>query len=169
MNWMMNRRTAAVLLGALSLAGAAGVQAHGFKVGDVVIEHPYAAPTPPGSPNGALYLRVLKNTGSQADELVGASTSVAQAVEIHQMELDAQGVMRMRQAPSLPLPAGQAVELRHGGTRTWHLMLVNLKAPLVAGQRFAVTLRFARAGSKEVVAWVQTPREAAAEPTHSHH
>jgi copper(I)-binding protein len=33
-----------------------------------------------------------------------------------------------------------------------------LKAPLKEGERFAVVLRFERAGEKEVTAWVQQPR-----------
>ena len=46
------------------------------------------------------------------------------------------------------------------------LMLVGLKAPLRAGDRIDLTLRFARAGEVTVSAWVQLPRNAGAEHTH---
>jgi hypothetical protein len=38
-------------------------------------------------------------------------------------------------------------------------MLLDLKAPLVPGARFALTLRFERGGEKEVTVWVQQPRD----------
>lgn len=135
----------------MALAGFA--QAHEFRVGDVVIDHPYAIPSPPGSPNGAMYLRGLQNRGEQADRLLGARTPVAASVEIHHMETDAASVMRMRAVPALELPAGARLSLRHGGA--WHLMLLNLKAPLQVGDRFPVTLRFERAGEREINVWVQ--------------
>ena len=132
--------------------------AHDFRAGDIVIDHPYAVPSSPGSTNGAMYLRALRNTGDQADQLIGAHTPAAASVEIHQMQLDAQNVMRMRAVVALPIPAGSHVPVRHGGV--WHLMLLNLKQPLKVGDRFPVTLRFARGGEKEVRVWVQQPRPA---------
>ena len=49
-------------------------------------------------------------------------------------------VMRMRELPDgLALPAGRAVTLAPGG---YHIMLMNLRQPLVAGQRIPVQLRF---------------------------
>lgn len=130
--------------------------AHDFRAGDIVIDHPYAVPSPAGSPNGAMYLRALRNTGAQADQLIGASTPAAAAVEIHHMQLDDQNVMRMRAVAALPIPPGSEVALRHGGP--WHLMLLSLKQPLKVGDRFPVTLRFARGGEKQVQVWVQQPR-----------
>ena len=48
--------------------------------------------------------------------------------------------MRMRELPDgLTLPAGQAVALTPGG---FHIMLLDLKQPLVAGQTVPVQLRF---------------------------
>ena len=53
--------------------------------------------------------------------------------------------MKMRQVDAVPLPAGQAVTLSPGG---YHIMLVDLKAPLVAGQSFPLTLTFEKAGTR---------------------
>ena len=137
--------------------------AHGSKAGDIVIDHPYAVPSPAGSANGAMYFRALKNNGEQADRLLGARTSMAASVEIHRSTMDG-NVMRMRAADALPLPAKTTVKPMHGGE--WHLMLLNLKAPLKDGDRFAVTLRFERAGEKDVSVWVQQPRVGGADHEH---
>jgi copper(I)-binding protein len=48
-------------------------------------------------------------------------------------------VMRMRALSSLELPAGQAVQLKPGG---FHVMLMDLKAPLKADTQVPLTLRF---------------------------
>lgn len=147
------------------LGAAPSVWAHASAVGDIRIDHPYALPTPEGARNGAVYLRALINRGEVADQLVAASTPVAASVEFHRSEIDAQQVMRMRVWPALELPARSELPLRHDGL--WHLMLRELKAPLRLGQRFPMTLRFARAGEREVSVWVQQPR-VAAQADHGH-
>lgn len=152
--------------GLWGLLAAPLAQAHEARVGDLVVEHPYALPSVPGSPNGAAYLRAVRNTGTQPDRLLGASTPVARTVEIHHMAQDTAGVMRMRQVEGLDLPAGASVALKHGGE--WHLMLMNLQRPLKVGERFALTLRFERAGAQEVTVWVQSPKDAKA-AEHAHH
>jgi hypothetical protein len=73
-------------------------------------------------------------------------------------------VMRMRAVPSLDLPAGAAVKVRHGGGT--HLMLIDLKDRLQDGKCFPLWLRFERAGEREVKVCVQTPRDADA--VHQH-
>lgn len=152
------RRLAPALLaglGALSLALAGPAAAHDYTAGQLVIDHPYAVPTPPGSLHGAAYLRSVRNTGPAADRLIGASTPIARQVEIHRMTLDGD-VMRMRALPAIDIPAGRRIELKHGGE--FHLMLMNLSKPLKEGDSFALTLRFERAGDKEVSVQVQKPR-----------
>ena len=138
--------------------------AHDFKLGALRIDHPYATPTPAGATTGAAYLRGIRNTGEQPDRLVGARTPAARTVEIHRSQLDADQVMRMRAVDGIELPARSELRLRHGGE--FHLMLIDLKAPLAVGERFPLTLRFETAGEREVTVWVQQPRDAAA--THSH-
>ena len=56
-------------------------------------------------------------------------------------------IMRMRRQDGLVIPAGGSAKLGPGGT---HLMLVELKAPLTAGETIALTLDFAQAGSKQI-------------------
>ncbi len=153
-----------VLAALAALGGPAA--AHDFKLGPLRIDHPYATPTPPGAAHGAAYLRGIHNTGDQADRLVGASTPVARAVEIHRSVIDARNVMRMRAVDGIVLPPGAEVRLRHGGEH--HLMLIDVKQPLKDGDRFQMTLRFEKAGEREVMVWVQTPRGAADMHPHKH-
>ena len=146
----------AILFGAALQARPA--PAHGTRVGDLTVDHPYALPTPAGARTGAVYFRTLVNRGSVADRLVAVRTTVADAVEIHRSTMDGD-VMRMRAIDAIEIPPGAELKLRHGGDI--HLMLVGLKAPLRDGDRFALRLRFEKAGEHEVMVWVQTPRDAA--------
>jgi copper(I)-binding protein len=77
------------------------------------------------------------------------------------MQMDG-NVMRMRAVAAIDLPARTEVRLRHGSAAAasegHHLMLNGLKAPLKDGDRFAVVLQFRRAGEREVMVWVQTPK-----------
>jgi hypothetical protein len=76
-------------------------------------------------------------TSASGGKLVSASSPVAGVVEIHEMSMDG-NVMRMRALPNgLDLPAGKAVDLKPGG---YHVMLMDLKQPLQAGQTVPVTL-----------------------------
>lgn len=145
---------------ALALAPAA---AHDFRIGDIIIDHPYAVPSPAGSNTGAAYLRTLKNSGDVPDRLLGARTPAAASVEIHRSAMDG-NVMRMRAVDAVDLPARTEQRMRHGGE--WHLMLIGLKAPLKEGDRFALTLRFERAGEKQVSVSVQQPRDTTAVHRH---
>lgn len=147
------------------LLAPALLRAHDFKAGALVIDHPYAIPTPPGARTGAVYLRTLKNTGREADRLLSARTPVAAAVEIHRSAMDGD-VLHMRQIDALELPAGAEIKVRHGGEL--QLMLIDLKAPLKDGERFPLWLLFERAGEREVMVWVQRPREGAAAPRERH-
>lgn len=75
-------------------------------------------------------------TSPQDGKLIAASSPVAGVVEVHEMKM-VDDVMRMRQVPGLPLPAGQPVALRPGG---YHLMLLELKQPLKEGDKVPLTL-----------------------------
>jgi copper(I)-binding protein len=145
---------------------AAPAAAHDFKLGPLRIDHPYATPTPPGVTTGAAYLRGIRNAGALPDRLLGASTPAAHRVEIHRSVVDAQNVMRMRAIDGIDLPPGSELRLRHGGDH--HLMLIDLKSPLKNGERFPMTLRFEKAGEREVMVWVQQPRDAAGAHEHRH-
>lgn len=123
------------------------------KLGALEIHHPWARPTT-GS-TGAAYFTIT-NTGTADDALLRAEAAVAPKVQIHTMTMDGM-VMRMRELDRLALPAGQTVAAAPGGI---HIMLIGLKAPLVRGDTFSMTLVFEKAGSVDVTVDVQTPEEA---------
>jgi copper(I)-binding protein len=100
--------------------------------------------TPPGARTAAAYLTIT-NTGT-ADRLLGGTTPLARALEVH-THVSEGGLLRMERLGELALPAGESVRLEPGGL---HLMLVDVAAPLAAGARVALSLRFAVAGTLEI-------------------
>ena len=132
----------ALLVSALSVVGLANAQ--NAKVGSVEIEHAYTRATVPGQMAAGGFMKI-ENKG-KADQLISASSPVAGEVQLHEMAMEG-NVMKMRQVKDIPVPAGGAVELKPGGL---HLMFMNIKAPLAAGQTVPVKLKFAKAGEVEV-------------------
>ena len=137
---------------------------HGVSIGDLVLDHPYAVPSKPGSAEGAAYLRGIRNKGSQTERMLSARSPIAERVQLQSVAQDGPGV-RPHEVASFELPANKTTELRHGGP--YHLVLMNLKRPLKEGDRFDLTLNFERAGSQTVKVWVQTPRDSAS-AVHNH-
>ncbi len=131
----------AVVVG-IGLAGMA--QAQNAKVGGVQIENAYTRATVPGQMAAGGFMKI-ENKGA-ADQLISASSPVAGEVQLHEMSMEG-NVMKMRQVKDIAVPAGGAVELKPGGL---HLMFMNIKAPLTAGQTVPVKLKFAKAGEVEV-------------------
>lgn len=115
------------------------------KAGNLTIEAPWLRATPGGAKVGGGYLTVT-NAGSVADRLVGGRFPGAARVEVHEMALK-DGVMTMRPMAGLEIPAGGTVKLAPGG---YHLMLMELAAPLVADTTVAGTLVFEKAGEVPV-------------------
>jgi len=155
----MNHRLSALAGLALGLA-ALFADAHQFKLGAITIGHPYARATAAGQPTGGGYMS-FANAGP-ADKLVAISADVSTSVELHSMTMEGD-VMRMRQVDAIELAAGKTVELKPGG---YHVMFVGLKAPLKAGDKFPVKLKFEKAGEVEVIVNVEAPAAAAAEHKH---
>ncbi len=87
----------------------------------------------------------MKLTAKDGATLVGTSSPVAGVTEVHEMKMEGE-VMKMRAVPSLELPAGKTVELKPGG---YHVMLLDLKAPLVKGSTVPLTLTFKDAKGAE--------------------
>jgi copper(I)-binding protein len=120
--------------------------AHDITKGDLVISAPWSRATPAGSQVAAGYVAIT-NKGLSAERLVSFTTDLAGQPEVHEMTNEG-GVMKMRPlSKGLVIPAGGTVKLEPGG---YHLMLLKLKQPLTAGQRFKATLVFEKAGPVEV-------------------
>lgn len=118
----------------------------------------WAAATAEGVRVSAGYMTVA-NPGAADDKIIAASTPAAGKTELHLMEKDAAGVMKMRMADGgVAVPAGGSVSFAPGGT---HLMFFELPAQLKEGGTIPVTLTFEKAGPVEVQFAVK-PRTAAA-------
>ena len=141
----------------------------------VTVDDPWARTSPMATTMGAAYMTL---TASTDDALVSASvpSDVAGKVELHETveksagttttmmgststtpigsdtTMAGSGEMEMRPVTSIALPAGEAVNLQPGG---YHIMLLDLVAPLTAGQTFAITLSFEKAGEQTVQATVR--------------
>jgi len=130
---------------AASLLSAVAFAAEPLKVGDLEIEGLWARATPPGAVVAGGFMTIT-NTGASGDTLVGVASPVAGIGEVHEMKVE-DGVMTMRPLDGgLPIPAGGTVTLKPGG---YHIMLVDLKAPLKKGEDVPVTLTFEKAGTVE--------------------
>ena len=140
----------AFVLGVALVALASVASAHDYTLKDLLIDHPSARPTPPGARVGGAYF-TLENRGRASDRLVRVESPVAGAAELHSMAMVG-NLMKMRPLAALDIPAGAKVALSPGG---YHVMLVDLKRPLVAGDAFPIRLTFERSGTIEVSAQVE--------------
>ena len=106
----------------------------------------------------AVYVTILNQGG--ADELTGVRSSAGEAT-LHETTMEG-GVMRMRPiAPGegLVVPSNGKLVLTTGGP---HVMLSDLKRPLEAGDRFYLTLSFAKSRDERVAVTVRPAVEHAA-------
>ncbi len=137
----------------------------------IAVTDVWARSSPAMADAGAAYM-AIENAGGADDALVAASVdpSVAGAAELHEVvmvddeggdmsgttmdgSMDGEGTMRMQQVEQIDLPAGESVELKPGG---YHIMLLDLVAPLEEGTTIQITLDFENATSVTVNAEVRT-------------
>jgi copper(I)-binding protein len=144
MQQCLSPRPARLVVAALAL-GASIALAQSYTFDTLRIDHPYARPTPPGARTGGAYFEI-ENRGGQADKLLRVSTSAAGAVEIHSMTMDG-NVMKMRAIAAVDVPPHATTALKPGG---YHVMLLDLKRPLAAGETIPLTLTFEKTGVVEV-------------------
>lgn len=140
-----------ILLAFSVLVAAAGDPA-------VRIDNPQAAETPPGAKTGVVYLDIVNAGG--ADRLLSAKAGeITDYIELHATQFEGD-LMRMRKVEAIDLAGGATTSLKPGGL---HIMLIDLKQPLRAGQSFALTLQFEKAGTVQVSVPIRT-REDMMEP-----
>lgn len=141
-------RTSAVLAVVTALLlSACAAAADPSGDGEIAIDD-VRTPVPAG-PNGAVYM-TLTNRSDTADRLIGASTDVAETVQLHETRME-DGSMQMQQLDGIDVPAdGQAV-LEPGG---YHVMLIGVDQELAEGDTVDLTLSFERADDRQVIAEV---------------
>jgi len=124
----MKRHVRLLALAAAMISGFANAQ---VSVSDAWVR----ATVPQQKATGAF----LKLQAAQDSKLVAATSPLTPVVEVHEMAMQ-DNVMKMRQVPSIALPAGKTVELKPGGL---HLMLHGAYAPVAAGEKVVITLKLA--------------------------
>jgi copper(I)-binding protein len=119
----------------------------------------------PAIETGVVYLTIA-NHGAGADRVVGASSPVARAVEMHEtsetpMTMDGGsmkgmamgGVSSMKRVPFVVVPPHGSVTFAPGG---YHIMLIGLRRELHQNERFPLRLHFARAGWQSLTVAVRS-------------
>ena len=123
----------------------------------VAIETPYAFAVPSGARSAAAFMTLNYSANADAgmapDRLMAVRTPVAGRAEIHTILID-DNTMMMRKVTNLPLPPTGRLEFSPQGP---HIMMMELRQPLRAGDSFPMTLVFEKAGPVEVAVPVHAP------------
>jgi len=137
----------------LVLLVTAGCTTSGGNAGEIEIENIWGRSSPMVAQNGAFYMIVTNNTGED-DELLSGKTDACGTVELHEMYMKENDMMGMRQVPggTIPVPAGETVELKVGGL---HVMCIDKQAAFEVGDKIPITLEFANAGEINVTAEIR--------------
>ncbi|NPA42027.1 MAG: copper chaperone PCu(A)C [Aquificae bacterium] len=130
----------------------------GFAKPHILVEDPWVREVPPVSTMSAGFMKII-NTGKEDDYLIGVESPVSEVAEIHTTIME-DGMMKMRKIEQVKIPAGQTVEFKPMGK---HIMLINLKKPLKAGDKVKITLIFKKSGKITVTAPVRSMK------MHMHH
>ena len=128
------------LITAICLLAAASAHAQ------VDVTDPWARATGKGQKATGVFMNL---TAKKATRLVGVKSELTSVAQVHEMKMD-KDVMKMQSIKALDLPAGQTVSLKPG---SYHVMLMDLKAPVAEGSHVVVTLMF------EDAAGVKTQQE----------
>nr|WP_296018449.1 copper chaperone PCu(A)C [uncultured Acidovorax sp.] len=152
-------------LAATLMAAFANVPAWAQTV-TVKVEGAWARASVQGQKGTGAFMRLTAQDGAR---LVRAESPAAGVTEVHEMKMEGD-VMKMRAVPSLELPAGKTVELKPGG---YHVMLLDLKAPLAKDSTVPLTLVFQDAKGVESKLELTLPvgttaPGGAAAPAHGH-
>ncbi len=171
-NRRSRRGAALVLVSLIAMASCGGSDSTGSDTtlatseASVTVTNQWVRTSPMAATMGAAYMDIVATDG---DELLSASVdaSVAAKAEVHEVVMSEgddhsmtddsmaddsmstdttmpmSGEMTMREVEKIVLPAGETVSLKPGG---YHIMLLDLVAPLEVGSSISVTLTFATAG-----------------------
>lgn len=137
-----NFASLACAIGGGALVAGAMTPARG--AGTLALQGAWARPAAMGATDAA-YLSI-DNPSRRGDALVQAQSAAAKAISVHESRMVGQ-VMTMRPIKALAIPPRTKVSLAPGGV---HLMMTGLRRTLRPGDRFSMTLIFARAGRRVV-------------------
>lgn len=117
-------------------------------VDQIQIINPWARASLSPNNNSAAYL-TIKNTSNDQYILIGAGAMrVANNVELHQSFVDEKGVSKMTAIDKIIIPANSEIVLKPAGM---HIMLLDLKRALNAGDKFKLHLNFKKSGTEKTI------------------
>jgi len=118
--------------------------------GQLTVKSAWARATPPGVTMGVVYFQ-LENGGTKSDRLLKLKTPIAASAGVHRTEI-VDDIARMREVAVLHVAPGEKITFEPNG---YHVMLMGLKKPLVAGQKFELQLLFEVAGPRRIAVVVR--------------
>lgn len=132
--------------------------------GEVAVSDAWSRASAPGQVSAAVGLRI---TSQKEARMIAVSSPASATAEMHTMKHE-NGMMKMRMVESFTLPAKTEVILGAGGD---HLMLINLKKPLKAGDSVPLTLtvQFADKSTEKVEIRAVVKPLTAMHEDHNHH
>ncbi len=153
-----------VLVFGIALSMGAGPRSAEHGSGEITVVGAWAAETIGQSTTSVAYLSIA-NGSDGPDRLIAARTTAAQVAELHNTVFDG-GLMRMTHVNAIEVPSQETVSLEPGG---YHVMLIGVAEPLVAGQTVRLELEFEQAGTVIVDAPVRTRGQGAPAEDHMGH
>ncbi|WP_455212386.1 copper chaperone PCu(A)C [Kaarinaea lacus] len=126
----------------------------------LMIMDPWVREAPPNAKMLAGYFTIMNHSGKSA-EIVGASSDKFEKIELHKTVHEG-GVAKMIPQPSVEVGKHATVKFQPGGL---HLMLINPKAQLKAGDKVDITLKLRKGGDLTMTAVV---KKGGAKEEHSH-
>ena len=133
---------------ALSLFGSVCIGAAHAET--LNITEAWVREAPPTSAVNAAYMHIA-NPGAKEQVITGASSPQFDTVEIHRTEI-VDGMARMLPQERLVIPANGSVSLEPNGL---HLMLIQAKQPLQAGEHVEINLSLDGGATQKVDAEVR--------------
>lgn len=170
------------LIGTVSLSACGGdsdtADTTAAATPGVTVTNQWARTSPMAATMGAAYMDIVSGVddalvGAMVDASVAKMTEVHETVMVEDSEMSSDttmamsgdsissdsmpgdsmsGEMKMQKVDSVPLKAGESLSLKPGG---YHIMLMELAAPLKVGTTIQVTLTFEKAGDVVVDVPVQ--------------
>jgi copper(I)-binding protein len=122
---------------------------------EISVESAWGRPSPKVATAGAFYM-LIKNSGSEADNLVAGESPACGVVELHESYLTEEGAMGMRpvEGGSIEIPPGGQAELKMGGL---HVMCINKLEDFEVGAVLPLTLSFEKSGDITIDIEIREP------------
>jgi periplasmic copper chaperone A len=109
---------------------------------EILLEHAWAQASPPKAVVGRAFVTIV-NQSDEIEHLIGVSTDAALSAEISGIRI-LQNVPNLRRLFNIDIPPHRSIVFAPG---SYHILLRNLRKPLVAGDRIDGELMFEHAGA----------------------